>query len=213
MAEAKRPQLQQIRVFLSSPGDVAKERELVQRLIKNELSRDPAFRGRVTFEVASLDDLASPSPMPAGDAAVRQNAEAVQRGGRATGETLPQNAEVGADVAHRSAQAVAEALRQIAQDAAQRFEEVSRKLQHSFTKPASTEDPVQRPAQVGSGAGGGDDALEDLLGQEAAEFKAAAGRVAALAGAAVKAAKAGNDRIEENNAQLEAALAAFQSRG
>ena len=64
-----------------------------------------------------------------------------------------------------------------------------------------------------SGAGEGDDALNDLLERESAEFSATAGRVAALAGAAVEAAKAGNDRIEENNARLKAALAAFQSSG
>jgi hypothetical protein len=82
----------------------------------------------------------------AADAAVRRGAEAAQQGSRATGEALRQNAEVGADVARRgteamrraseaatdtarrSTQAVADAQRQIAQDAAQRFEEVSRKV-------------------------------------------------------------------------------------
>ncbi len=35
------PQPQQIRVFLSSPGDVADERALARRLLKEELPSDP----------------------------------------------------------------------------------------------------------------------------------------------------------------------------
>jgi hypothetical protein len=58
-----------------------------------------------------------------------------------------------------------------------------------------------------------DNLLSDMLEREAAEFSAAAGHATALAGAALEAAKAGNDRIEENNARLAAALAAFQNRG
>jgi hypothetical protein len=87
---------------------------------------------------------------PQADAALRRGAEAMQQGGRATGEALRQNADVGADVARRGAeagadatrragdaandtarrstQAVVESQRQIVQDAAQRFEEVSRKV-------------------------------------------------------------------------------------
>ena len=86
----------------------------------------------------------------AADAAVRRGAEAVQQGGRATGEALRQNAEAGADVARRGteagteamrragdmasdtarrgAQAVVESQRRIAQDAVERFEEASRKV-------------------------------------------------------------------------------------
>jgi hypothetical protein len=52
-----------------------------------------------------------------------------------------------------------------------------------------------------------------LLEQEVERFNAAAGRAATLAGATLEAAKAGNDRIEENNARLKAAFAAFEHRG
>ena len=87
---------------------------------------------------------------PQADAAVRRGAEAMQQGGRASADALRQNAEVGADVARRAneagaenirrgaefandtarrgAQAVVESQRQIVQDAARRFEEVSRKV-------------------------------------------------------------------------------------
>ena len=84
------------------------------------------------------------------DAAIRKGADAMQQGGHATADALRQNAEAGADVARRGAeaetdamrragdltsytarrgtQAVVESQRRIAQDAAQRFEEVSRKV-------------------------------------------------------------------------------------
>jgi len=84
----------------------------------------------------------------AADAAVRRGADAAQQGGRSTAEALRQNAEVSADVAgrgtdagaeafgragdiagemtRRGTQALVESQRRIAQDAAQRFEEVSR---------------------------------------------------------------------------------------
>src|SRR3954470_17564755 len=62
---AERQQPQRIRVFLSSPGDVADERALVRELLKEELPYDPFLRGRVTFDVVSWDDPATPTPMPA----------------------------------------------------------------------------------------------------------------------------------------------------
>jgi hypothetical protein len=45
-----------LKVFLSSPGDVAAERELARRLIKDELASDPLLRSKVTFDVFSWDD-------------------------------------------------------------------------------------------------------------------------------------------------------------
>ena len=44
MAEAERPpsRPQQIRIFLSSPGDVAEERKLARQLIKDELPTTPS---------------------------------------------------------------------------------------------------------------------------------------------------------------------------
>jgi hypothetical protein len=59
-------QIHQIRVFLSSPGDVADERALARRLLKDELPSDPLLlRGYVTFDVVSWDDPAAPIPMDA----------------------------------------------------------------------------------------------------------------------------------------------------
>src|SRR3954451_12838321 len=54
---------QHLRVFLSSPGDVADERGLARHLLKDELPYDPFLRGRVTFDVVSWDDPAAPAPM------------------------------------------------------------------------------------------------------------------------------------------------------
>jgi hypothetical protein len=61
----ERQQRPHIRVFLSSPGDVADERALARRLLKEELPYDRLLRGRVTFEVVSWDDPAGKTPMPA----------------------------------------------------------------------------------------------------------------------------------------------------
>jgi hypothetical protein len=62
---AEREQPLHIRVFLSSPGDVADERALARRLLKEELPYDRLLRGRVTFEVVSWDDPAGKTAMPA----------------------------------------------------------------------------------------------------------------------------------------------------
>src|SRR4051812_34108485 len=63
MAEAQQPH--HIRVFLSSPGDVRDERALTRHLLKDELPSRGLLSGRVSFEVVSWDDPASPSPMMA----------------------------------------------------------------------------------------------------------------------------------------------------
>jgi hypothetical protein len=55
----------QIRIFLSSPGDVADERGLAARIVKEELPYDPFIRGWVTFDLVSWDDSTAPTPMPA----------------------------------------------------------------------------------------------------------------------------------------------------
>jgi hypothetical protein len=55
----------QLRIFLSSPGDVADERALARSLIKEDLPYDPFLRGRITFDVVSWDDPAAPIPMEA----------------------------------------------------------------------------------------------------------------------------------------------------
>ncbi len=53
-----------IRIFLSSPGDVAEERRLAQQVI-NELPNQPVFRNKVKLAVIAWDDLASSTPMEA----------------------------------------------------------------------------------------------------------------------------------------------------
>ena len=55
-----------LKIFLSSPGDVAEERELARHLIKDELPYDPLLRGKVTFDVFSWDDPAAGVPLLAG---------------------------------------------------------------------------------------------------------------------------------------------------
>ena len=55
-----------LKVFLSSPGDVADERQAIVRLIKDELPYDPLLRGRVTFDVLAWDDRAQRVALLAG---------------------------------------------------------------------------------------------------------------------------------------------------
>ena len=63
---ASKPASAALRVFLSSPGDVADERNLARQLLKERLPYDPLLRGRIGFEVVSWDDPDSATPMPAG---------------------------------------------------------------------------------------------------------------------------------------------------
>ena len=53
MAEAERPpRPRHIRIFLSSPGDVAEERKLARDLIEDVLRKDPTFRDHLLIEKA-----------------------------------------------------------------------------------------------------------------------------------------------------------------
>jgi hypothetical protein len=52
-----------LRVFLSSPSDVAEERVMARRFLKEVLPYDPLLRGRVAFEVVSWDDPSAQIPM------------------------------------------------------------------------------------------------------------------------------------------------------
>ena len=56
-----------LRVFLSSPGDVAEEREAVVRLIKDKLPYDDLVRGLATFDVLAWDDRAQKVALLAGE--------------------------------------------------------------------------------------------------------------------------------------------------
>jgi hypothetical protein len=49
-----------LRIFLSSPGDVAEERRLALHLIDSELAKLPALRGQLGFEPIAWDDPAAP---------------------------------------------------------------------------------------------------------------------------------------------------------
>jgi hypothetical protein len=60
---SERQQFQQIRVFLSSPGDVSDERALVRQLLDEELPYDPLLGGCVSFRVVSWDNPAASTPM------------------------------------------------------------------------------------------------------------------------------------------------------
>jgi conflict system STAND superfamily ATPase len=51
--------------LISSPGDVADERNLARHLLKDELPYDPFLRGKVTLDPVSWDDPAAPTPMVA----------------------------------------------------------------------------------------------------------------------------------------------------
>ena len=63
-AESRRSRpLLHLRIFLSSPGDIVEERDLARRIIRDELAVDAFLRGRLTFDVVSWDDPASPSAM------------------------------------------------------------------------------------------------------------------------------------------------------
>lgn len=55
-----------LRVFVSSPGDVARERELLAELLAR-LPRDPLLADRVTLSVVAWDDPEAPAPMVAGE--------------------------------------------------------------------------------------------------------------------------------------------------
>lgn len=50
-----------IRVFLSSPGDVADERELARQVIA-DLPYDPLLRSAVSFEIVAWDAPGAPGP-------------------------------------------------------------------------------------------------------------------------------------------------------
>src|SRR3954453_17273974 len=58
----ERQQPQPIRIFISSPGDVADERGLARRLIER-LRYDPSFRDRAVIEAVTWDSPNAPTPM------------------------------------------------------------------------------------------------------------------------------------------------------
>ena len=55
-----------LKIFLSSPGDVADERAAIVRMIKDELPYDALLRNRVTFDVLAWDDRAQRVALLAG---------------------------------------------------------------------------------------------------------------------------------------------------
>ena len=61
--DTQRPIVPVVRIFLSSPGDVAEEREFAREFIKNELQYRHGFRGRIAIELIAGDDPAAPIPM------------------------------------------------------------------------------------------------------------------------------------------------------
>jgi SIR2-like domain len=65
-----------LRIFVSSPGDVADERSFAQQVIEQELPKDPLLRGQITCEAMRWDDPNAPVAMPA----TQTPQEAVDRG-------------------------------------------------------------------------------------------------------------------------------------
>ena len=53
-----------LRIFLSSPGDVAEERRIARKVIE-AVARQPLLKGRVSFEVIAYDDPDASAPMSA----------------------------------------------------------------------------------------------------------------------------------------------------
>lgn len=54
-----------LRIFISSPSDVAEERIIARNVIKNKLSANPLVREHVTFDPVTWDDPDAQTPMPA----------------------------------------------------------------------------------------------------------------------------------------------------
>ena len=54
-----------LKVFLSSPGDVRRERDLARELVKDVLPVDPFIRNKATLEIVSWDDPHASVAMPA----------------------------------------------------------------------------------------------------------------------------------------------------
>ena len=61
--EPARREVPLVRIFLSSPGDVAEERTLARQLIDSELPKLPSLRGRLALELIAWDDPAAQIPM------------------------------------------------------------------------------------------------------------------------------------------------------
>jgi tetratricopeptide (TPR) repeat protein len=57
--------LRQIRIFLSSPGDVAAEREIARNIVRDVLSLDPFIRGKANIDIISWDDPNAPASLSA----------------------------------------------------------------------------------------------------------------------------------------------------
>lgn len=55
-----------LRVFLSSPGDVANERRAAREILR-AVQKQPLLRGKVSIDTISYDDPDAPSPMDAGE--------------------------------------------------------------------------------------------------------------------------------------------------
>ena len=60
--EPARREVPLVRIFLSSPGDVAEERAMARQLIDAELPKRPSLRGRA-LELIAWDDPAAQIPM------------------------------------------------------------------------------------------------------------------------------------------------------
>jgi tetratricopeptide (TPR) repeat protein len=57
--------MRQIRIFLSSPGDVAEERQIARRMVRDALLVDPFIRGKASIDILSWDDPNAPASLSA----------------------------------------------------------------------------------------------------------------------------------------------------
>ncbi len=57
--------MRQIRIFLSSPGDVAEERGIARRTVRDVLAVDPFIRGKANIDIISWDDPNAPASLSA----------------------------------------------------------------------------------------------------------------------------------------------------
>src|SRR5512132_2088098 len=62
-AETSLREVPMVRIFVSSPGDVAEERTFALQFIDSELPKFPQFREKVKFELIAWDDPAARIPM------------------------------------------------------------------------------------------------------------------------------------------------------
>jgi hypothetical protein len=65
--ETSGEQARVVRIFLSSPGDVADERKIARELIEGELRKHPSYRDHLNLQAIAWDDPDARIPMLANE--------------------------------------------------------------------------------------------------------------------------------------------------